>query len=40
VIKMDDPANYYPAVMILTIVGVAMAFAIWILWLERRDKDR
>ncbi len=32
----DDPANSYPAVMVVVIVGVAAFFAIFIWWLERR----
>lgn len=36
----EDPANYYPAVMVVTIVGVAFGFAILIWWLERKTRER
>lgn len=33
----NDPANHYPEIMIYTIVGVALFFAIFIWWLERKS---
>lgn len=36
----DDPANSYPAVMVVVIVGVAAFFAIFIWWLERKTRRR
>jgi hypothetical protein len=36
----DDPANSYPSVVILTIIGTVAIWWLWIWWLERKDRGR